>query len=219
MNIIGRRKIFYVISGTIITLSILSVALFRFRFGIDFLGGTFWELRFDESAAGASTFTHELKNIFSENQIDDLILQKSDTSTFALRLQEISESKHQELLSLIKSRWPDTEELRFETVGPTIGKTLRRKAIQSIVLVLFGISLYIAWAFRKVSRPLTSWKYGVVTVFTLFHDVIAPIGLFSYLGKLGIAEIDSNFIVALLVVMGFSVHDTIVVFDRVRENL
>ena len=85
--------------------------------------------------------------------------------------------------------------------------------------MLIGISLFIAFAFRKVSRPIRSWKYGVVTLVTLFHDVVIPAGLFAYLGRFYGVEADTNFIVALLVVMGFSVHDTIVVFDRIRENL
>jgi preprotein translocase subunit SecF len=134
-------------------------------------------------------------------------------------LRQIDEEKHQEILRALKDRMPEIEELRFETVGPTIGKTLRQKAIASLVGVLVVIALYIAWAFRQVSRPVSSWKYGLITLLTLFHDILAPIGLFSFLGHYYQVEIDSQFIVALLVVMGFSVHDTIVVFDRIRENL
>ena len=111
------------------------------------------------------------------------------------------------------------KEKKFSSIGPTIGAELRRKSIFAIVAVLFAISFYIAWAFRKVSEPVKSWKYGVVTLITLFHDVMIPTGLLVVLGIWRGVEIDSNFIVALLVVMGFSVHDTIVVFDRIRENL
>ncbi len=219
MQIIARRKIFYTLSALVILASLISVGLYKFKFGIDFLGGAFWELRFSEEAVKTGDFQSDLKDIFAAHGITDLISQESEGGAVQLRFQEIDEPLHQAVLGDIKTRWQGAEELRFETVGPTIGETLRRKAIQSILAVLLGISIYVAWAFRKVSRPLASWKYGVATVFTLFHDVIVPIGLFSLLGHFKGVEVDSNFIVALLVVMGFSVHDTIVVFDRVRENL
>jgi len=218
MDIIGRRKIFYFISGAIIVLSLISIGLFRFQFGIDFVGGTFWEVRFPREALSAS-FPKEVKDIFTRKGIPELVMQPSDETSYHFRFKEIDEPTHQEILKEFRAQWQDVTELRFETVGPTIGATLRTKAIQSIAAVLLGISLFIAWAFRKVSRPLSSWKYGVATILTLFHDVIVPVGLFSLLGKVRGVEIDSNFIVALLVVMGFSVHDTIVVFDRIRENL
>lgn len=219
MNIVGHRRLFYLLSGTMIALSLFSVVLFRFRFGIDFVGGTFWELRFPQDALSQATFLPRVEEVLTREKIQDPIIQKSEGGIVQFRFQEINEDTHQKILNEFRSRFNTINELRFETVGPTIGRTLRQKAIQSLLAVLLGISLYIAWAFRKVSRPLASWKYGVATVFTLLHDVIVPVGLFSFLGKVRGVEIDSNFIVALLVVMGFSVHDTIVVFDRIRENV
>jgi preprotein translocase subunit SecF len=214
MNIIGRRKIFYFLSGVIILSSIIAVFLFGFRFGIDFVGGTFWEVRFANNVS-----ENEVRAVLEGSDIRDVFLQAGDEGTLRLRFREIDEETHQRVFAQLKEKWPDAEDLRFETVGPTIGETLRKKAIQAILLVILGISFFIAWAFRKVSQPVASWKYGMVTVFTLFHDVIVPIGLFAFLGRFHGVEIDSNFVVALLVVMGFSVHDTIVVFDRIRENL
>ena len=111
------------------------------------------------------------------------------------------------------------EELSFESIGPSVGAELKKNALIAVVFVLVGISLYIAFAFRKVSRPIASWKYGLITLLTLFHDVLIPAGMLAILGQYKGVEIDTNFIVALLVVAGFSVHDTIVVFDRIRENL
>jgi len=111
------------------------------------------------------------------------------------------------------------EEKNFSSIGPTVGSELRRKATWAILAVILGISLYIAWAFRKVSEPIKSWKYGIATLISLLHDVSIPTGMLALLGYWKGIEIDTNFIVALLVVMGFSVHDTIVVFDRIRENL
>ncbi|MDP3800311.1 MAG: protein translocase subunit SecF, partial [bacterium] len=125
----------------------------------------------------------------------------------------------EEYFSKLQSKLGPVSELRFDTIGSSIGQELRRKAITAFILVLVGISLYIAFAFRKVSQPVNSWKYGAITLATLFHDAIIPGGLFAVLGHFFNAELDTNFIVAILVVMGFSVHDTIVVFDRIRENL
>ena len=136
-----------------------------------------------------------------------------------MRIRAITEEEHQADLAALTLKFGGAEELGFQSIGPSIGAELRRRAFWGIGFVLIGISLFIAFAFRKVSRPIRSWKYGVVTLVTLFHDVVIPAGLFAYLGRFYGVEADTNFIVALLVVMGFSVHDTIVVFDRIRENL
>lgn len=138
---------------------------------------------------------------------------------YLIRMAAISETAHQQYLQELRNRFGTVEEGQFQSIGATIGQELRNKALWAIVYVVLGISLYITYAFRKVSYPVKSWKYGVITLVTLLHDVIVPAGFFAILGwKFGV-EIDTNFIVALLVVMGFSVHDTIVVFDRIRENV
>lgn len=189
--------------------------LWGFKFGIDFAGGSLWEIRFVERALSPQ----ELSDALQEYSLGELRMQEGEHGTFVLRFREVTEAEHQALLQALAAKGGSVEELRFEAVGPTVGKTLKRKAVQGLLVAIVGISVYIAWAFRKVSRPIASWKYGVATVFTLFHDVLVPLGLFSYLGEFRGVEIDANFVVALLVVMGFSVHDTIVVFDRIRENL
>jgi preprotein translocase subunit SecF len=132
----------------------------------------------------------------------------------------ISETSRQQYLTQLETKFGSgVQDVSFSSVSPTISAQLEQNAIWAIILVLVFISLFISFAFRKVSQPISSWKYGVLTLITLFHDVVIPAGLYAVLGKyLGVAA-DSNFLVALLVVMGFSVHDTIVVFDRVRENL
>ena len=136
-----------------------------------------------------------------------------------VRFEDISEDRHQEYLRRLTGDFPEARELSFQSIGPTIGAELRERALFALVLVLVAISLYIAFAFRKASRPVTSWKYGVVTLVTLFHDIAIPAGLIAVLGSTHGVEIDTNFIIALMVILGFSVHDTIVVFDRIRENL
>ncbi|MEK9179906.1 MAG: protein translocase subunit SecF [Patescibacteria group bacterium] len=141
------------------------------------------------------------------------------TNTFFTRTPAINEADHQKFLAILKGKFSGFEELGFQSIGPSVGAELRNNAIWAIALVLVGISLYIAFAFRKASKPVSSWKYGWVALITLLHDVAIPAGMLALLGYFMHVEIDTNFIVALLVVMGFSVHDTIVVFDRVRENL
>lgn len=214
MNIIKNKKYFLGFSGTVVVLSIVAMAIFGFKTGIDFEGGTLWQIKGDIAVPQLQSFFENNLNVKNIT-----VYPEPSSQSFLVRSNDISEAKHQEYLTALKSNFKNIEELRFESVGPTIGKELKTNAYEAIVLVLLGISIYVAYAFRKVSFPVKSWKYGVITLITLFHDVIIPAGLLAVLGtKFGI-EMDTNFIVALLVVMGFSVHDTIVVFDRIRENL
>jgi len=226
MNIIGHRKIFLSISGILVLASIVAIAIFGFRPGIDFVGGTMWQIRLTRINADGKQINAEIvKNFFGTDLgVKNVTVFPAENNSFLIRLPHISEEQHQQYLQALNNKFgsresASVEELKYETIGPAIGKELRTKAFWAIGLVLLGISLYIAFAFRKVSYPIKSWKYGVITLVTLFHDITIPAGLLAILGwKEGI-EIDTNFIVALLTIMGFSVHDTIVVFDRIRENL
>lgn len=196
-------------------LSIAAIVFLGFRFGIDFLGGTLWELKFESQIS-----RDELTEFFrSKLGLTEAIIIEESNAAFLIRSKEMSEADHQKYLNQINAELGAADELRFEAIGAAVGAELREKAITAFILVLLAISLYIAFAFRKVSRPVSSWKYGVITLVTLFHDALIPTGLIILLGYLLNVEVDTNFIVAILVVMGFSVHDTIVVFDRVRENL
>lgn len=217
MNIIKNKWIFLSISGILIVASIIAIILFGFKPGIDFSGGTLWQLKF----ADAKIVREDVQMFFTGTlHIEDpIITEETTVGSFIIRVPEMKEQDHVEYLSKIKTKFGATDELGFETIGAAVGEELRGKAITAFILVLVGISLYIAFAFRKVSRPVSSWKYGIITLLTLFHDALIPAGLLAVLGHLQHLEVDTNFIVAVLVVMGFSVHDTIVVFDRIRENL
>lgn len=127
--------------------------------------------------------------------------------------------KAQDVDNAPKQEEGDIEEVRFESIGPTIGKELREKTVYAIILVVLSIVFYIAWVFRKVSKPVASWKYGVVTILALVHDIVIPVGIFSLLGYYFGLEVNAPFVAALLTILGYSVNDTIVVFDRIRENL
>jgi len=219
IDVIKNKKIFFTLSGTLITISAILMIVFGFRQGIDLAGGTNWQIKIN----GSAVTEKNIKDFLTEAiNYPNLIVRReviNNVSGFSVRLPSISESEHQDYFQKLKEQFGEIEELRFESVGASIGHELRAKAFWAGILVLFGISLYVAWAFRKVSRPVSSWKYGIITVVTLFHDIIIPSGFLAFLGWWRGIEIDTNFIVALLVIMGFSVHDTIVVFDRIRENL
>ncbi len=196
--------------------SIASMAIFGFKPGIDFIGGTLWQLKI-ETADIVS-----LRQLFIEDlKVKELtITEEPSTNSFIIRLPELDEKTHSQYLEVINKKFDNkTEELSYETIGPSVGKELRTKSAYAFFTVLLTISLYIAFAFRKVSQPIKSWKYGVITLVTLFHDALIPLGMLAFLGWWNGLEMSTNFIVAILVVMGFSVHDTIVVFDRIRENL
>lgn len=220
MNIIGKSKIFLLISSILVIAGVIAVVVLGLNPGIDFKGGTLWQIRMITGDMGQAT--GELKEFFvSDLGLKDAIIYPSDNQSYLIRIQNISEDVHQKYLGALKSKFSarGAEELKFESIGPAVGGELKKKAFWAIGLVLLGISLFVSYAFKKVSYPVKSWKYGVITLVTLFHDVVIPAGLLAILGwKFGV-EVDINSVVALLVVMGFSVHDTIVVFDRIRENL
>jgi preprotein translocase subunit SecF len=217
INIVGRKKIWFIISGTFVGIAVISMILFGFKESPEFKGGTQWEF----SIAGNQPTLAQVQDFFVNNLklADANITYDSTNQSFLASFDTIDEATHQQDLTLAKTQWPGFTELSFSSIGPSVGASLKQSAIIAIILVIIGISLYIAFAFRKASRPVSSWKYGWITLLTLFHDVSIPAGLLAILGHFQGVEIDSNFIVALLVVMGFSVHDTIVVFDRIRENL
>lgn len=215
MDIIAKRNIFLGFSGIIVIASIVAIVIFGLKPGIDLVGGTQWNIVVKNEEANEVSIT---ETIVGTTDKEILVKTASDGSYF-IRMADTGEEIHREYLTALTAKFGEIEEKSFSSIGPAIGSELRAKALWAMILVLFGISLYIAFAFRKVSRPIQSWKYGVSTLITLFHDVIIPTGLLAVLGKMQGIEIDTNFIVALLVVMGFSVHDTIVVFDRIRENI
>ncbi len=216
LNIVSNRKIWFVISGVLVGAAIIAMAVFGFKQSAEFKGGTLWE--FSLPAANASL--GDVQQFFSsELRITNANISTNGPDSFMARFDAIDEATHQADVAALKTKWPSFAESSFQSIGPSVGAALRQNVVIAIVLVLVGISLYIAFAFRKASRPVSSWKYGWITLLTLIHDVSIPAGMLVILGRFKGVEIDTNAVVALLVVMGFSVHDTIVVFDRVRENL
>ena len=195
-------------------LSIFAVLFFGFKQGIDFQGGALLNLEISSNVT-----PQNLETFFRDKLGANVTVISGSGNGFLIRLEATSEDNHQLYIKQLTQEFPGVKELSFQSIGPTIGKELQKSSLLALVFVLLGISAYIAFAFRKASRPVSSWKYGVVTLISLLHDIVIPAGLVAFLGRTHGMEIDTNFIVALLVIMGFSVHDTIVVFDRIRENL
>ncbi|PIR05117.1 MAG: protein translocase subunit SecF [Candidatus Liptonbacteria bacterium CG11_big_fil_rev_8_21_14_0_20_35_14] len=214
-NFIKYKNIFLGLALILVVLSLVSIFTFGFKQGIDFVGGSLWQVRFDSEVVNSQAIRESLLKY----GIEGISITSSSDRSYLLRFSEIGEDKHQEIASFLKADLGFFEELSFQSIGPSIGDELRRSAIWAIILVLIGISVFVALAFIKASYPVSSVSYGLITLITLFHDVIVPAGFLALMSKFYGVEVDTNFIVALLVIAGFSVHDTIVVFDRIRENL
>lgn len=217
MKFIRSRILWFGLSGVLTIASIYLIATHGLKIGIDFQGGQLLEAKFSNT-----TEIEAVRTIFDDALNGDTFprvsVAPSGTNTFLLRT-----SATPEQLTTIRQTLTDKigewQETRFENVGPTVGKDLTRKAILGVVLASIAIILYIAWAFRRVPAPTSSWQFGVTAVIALLHDLLITIGAFALFGKLFGFEVDSLFITALLTVLGFSVHDTIVTYDRIRENL
>ena len=212
--IIPNKKIFLSASVTLVVLSVAAIMVLGLNFGIDFTGGSLWEVEFKNNRPSSQ----EIIAALSFHKMEDAVFQPVGARGLILKFRPINENTHESIKRDLNDFSP-LEELRFESIGPTIGRELQKKSLKAVVYVLALIILYIAWAFRKVSKPVSSWKYGLVAIVALMHDVIIPTGIFAVLGRFYGVEIDAYFVTAILTILGFSVHDTIVVFDRIRENL
>lgn len=216
MFIVNNRKIFYIISGVLVGASIVALLIWGLNLSIDFKGGTIVEVSYPD---GRPTVSDIEKNLEKLNLGEHSIRPIGDNS-YLIRTRELEGLERATLLKAFSfDNTKKITEERFDSVGPLLGKEAMRKSLFSIILVIVCIVLFITFAFRKVSEPVASWKYGLITVLALIHDVLIPAGVFAVLGHFQSVEVDTLFVTALLVVLGFSVHDTIVVFDRVRENL
>ena len=213
---IKYRKIFYAISIILIGLSLASIFVFGLKLGIDFTGGSILEVEYEKERPSIWLIQEKLRELDSE----EVIAQPVGEKGVILKTKSTSENAYSEVVKKLE----EFGELRegssqFETIGPVIGKELKDKTKIVVILSLMAIVLYIAFAFRRISRPINSFGYGLVSLIALSHDVLIPLGIFSVLGALYEIQITIPIIAALLTVLGYSINNSVVVFDRTRENL
>lgn len=213
LNVVKYSKFWLTLSGILIAASIASVAIFGLNFGIDFTGGSLLEVAVDSRPEPA-----QVREVLSGAGFEATVQQSQEGHTF-IRLESITPEQHSAVLAALVAGFGTVTEQRFDSIGPIVGDTLRIRTIEAVVLTLILILLYVSWSFRKVSQPVSSWKYATLTVATAFHDVIIPIGAFAILGRFAGFQIDTTFVAAVLTILGYSINDTIIVFDRTRENL
>ena len=215
MFIIKHRNAFFALTGVLILASIIAIAVFGLRLGLDFTGGSFVEVRYETVRPSPEVVSESLR----ASGLEGFSLRESGELGYTLRAGQLSDEQRNFLAAMFTIGDVNVHIDQLSEVGPTIGKELRDKAYVALALVLLCILLFIAFAFRKVSQPISSWIYGLIALVTLVHDVIVPVGFFAALGHFTGAHVDTLFVTAILTILGFSIHDTIVVFDRVRENL
>jgi len=212
MFIIKYRKIFVSISAVLVSLSIISMIFFGLNFGIDFKGGSLLEVEYANARPSQEVVESTIKAL----NVGEILVQPMGDNGYSLKTRDITDGERGQIMQALGS---DATEKSFTSIGPSVGAELVRKSIICFILVSLGIIFWIAFSFRKVSKPVSSWKYGLIAIISLIHDTVIAAGAFALIGYLTGAEVDTLFVVAILTTLGLSVSDTIVVFDRIRENI
>lgn len=216
MYIVAHRRFFFWFAGTIVAGAIGAIAFFGLPLSIDFTGGSLVEVQYEQTRPALATITEEVE----KTGIAGSSIRESGDTGIIVRTRTLTPDEHATLIQAlsINGTAPATE-LRFNSIGPALGSELAIKTLYALFGVTLAIMLYIAWAFRRVSKPVSSWVYGLIVVAVLVHDVVVSAGFYALLAYFTGAQVDALFAVALLAILGYSVNDTIVIFDRVRENL
>lgn len=214
MYIVTHRSLFFWITGVILASAIGSILIFGLPLGIDFTGGSLMQVSYQSGVPSLAIIEKQISTI----PLGAVSVRTAGTDEISIRTRTLTPAEHDAVLAVISSG-ASTTEISYSSVGPALGSQFTNKALWAILAVVFVIVLYIAFAFRKVSRPVPSWGYGLTVIAMLVIDLIVPTGFYAAYAHFTGAEIDSLFIVALLALLGYVVNDIIVVFDRVREHL
>src|SRR3989344_5258455 len=215
MFIVNHRGIFFWLTGIILVVAVGAIAFYGLPLSIDFSGGSLIEIAY----AGARPDITTLREQVSAIPLGEISLRESGEQGMIVRTRTLSAEEHDAVIAALSPSGAELHELRFSSVGPSLGNELARKALVALFAVTLAIVLYIAWAFRKVSHPVPSWGYGLTVVAMLAIDIIVPTGFYAAYAHFTGAEVDALFVVALLALLGYCVNDVIVIFDRVREHL
>lgn len=216
-QLIQQRKYFYAFSIVITIASIAMLSMWGLKLGIDFRGGTLLEVSWSEGKIPEKSAIEEM--LVKVPRVESLVVQTSGDRNTLIRYASSDETVNEAVFAELKKTDENIELIRSEFIGASVSESIKKNAIIALILAVIGIILYIAWAFRGVSRPVSSWHYGVQATVALAHDIVITLGVFSFLGKFYGIEVGAPFIAALLTILGYSVNDTIVVYDRIRENL
>jgi len=220
MNVIKTFKFWIGLSLVLLVIGIAAMFVYGYKTGIDFAGGTILELQISEPKNSVATdVSSAIISAYKTVTNLDVAAQAEGDNRYFVRSAQINNEQKNNLIIALQANFSVVNELRFETVDPTIGADVVRKAVLAVILAIIGILFYIAYAFRRVPGQVGAWRFGSAAVLALAHDVLILLGLYAIVSHFWGAEIDGMFITALLTLVGFSVHDTIVTFDRVRENL
>jgi len=211
-DIVGKRYLWFAISLMIIVPGVLALIAFGFPLAIDFTGGSLLDLQFNAQAPRQA----DVQAIYAQFGYNDAQVQSTQNNGLQIRTESMDDTKKEQIEVALRQKFGDFIELSFGNVSPTIGGEVVVRAAQTVLVAALGIMLYLWFAFRQVPH---AFRYGVAAVIAMLHDVLVTIGAAAIFGKLFGWQVDSLYLTALLTVIGFSVHDTIVVFDRVRENL
>jgi len=218
MFIVNHRKIFFSISAILVALSLFSIFNFGLKLGVDFTGGSILEITYKNSIPEQG----EVLKTVESSGVEQVVVRQAGEDGYIIKTEVITDAQKNIILENLTSESLESNEIsveRFNTVGPTLGDELKTKASIALVVLIIVIIFFIAYTFRHVSKPVSSWKYGFTAIIALIHDVLITLGVFTFLGGVYGIEIDTLFVTALLVILGYSINDTIVVLDRVRENL
>jgi len=216
MNIIGHKNWYFGLSLLVIVPGIIAIFLWGLNLSIDFTQGSKLTLSFKNNITNSEI--NSVAKLLGNEKIKIGSIEKSNNLMF-VKTAPIDQNQNKLIIDNLSKDSKDVKEQEFETVGPIIGQETTLNALKAVVIASALIILYITWSFRQVPKPTSSFRFGVCAIIALIHDVLVVIGVFAILGHFFGVEIDSLFVTAILTVIGFSVHDTIVVFDRIRENL
>jgi preprotein translocase subunit SecF len=216
MNITALRRLWFSISGTLVLTSMVLVGLFGLNLGLDFTGGARWDLQFE-----TPTNAQALENFFAERSelSQEVTIQASTDNTYLITIEDLPDDSIQSISTDLATQVGAFEQTSYRKVDANIGQSFKQKSLYAIAAALIGIILFVAFAFRKIPAAVNPWRFGGVAIIALLHDIVIVLGIFVLLGAMLDVELDLPFITALLATLGFSVNDTIVVLDRVRENI
>lgn len=212
-DIVGKRYYWFLLSLVVILPGVFSLATHGLKLSIDFTGGTIWEIQMSKPVQPDG-----IRSVLASNGYGDSVIQTSTNNVFIIRMKELNEGSaaKTKIMNQLEKQYGSVKELELQSIGPSLGTQIRNRALVAILFASIGILIYIAYAFRNTQNP---FLYGIAALIAMVHDVLVVVGIFSILGWVRGTEVDSLFVTAVLTVIGFSVHDTIVVFDRIRENL